>query len=181
MIEYSLTEEEAQIAAARAAWRASLSDGLLARHLAPLAAFMLIVLFAAILGWTGLIARRAAEIALLLAAAAYMIYRLWTRRRFYRAQRAAAGWAKGLRAEPSRLALDEDGFSLEHGAASRRWRFTDGLEIEQVGGMVYVWPKIGEPLVWPQRAHVDAVEAERFLGLARARAGSPRPAPAIRR
>ncbi len=179
MIEYTLTLEEAEVAAARAAWRASLRDGLLTRHLAPLAAFMLIVLFAAILGWTGLIPRRSAEFALLLAVAAYMIYRLWTRRRFYHAQRAAAGWARAFHADPSRLALDEDGFSLDGAAQSRRWRFEDGLEIEQVAGLVYVWPKRGEPLVWPLRAHADAVEAEQFLGVARARASSPRPAPLI--
>src|SRR5437588_135562 len=106
MIEYTLTEAEAEVAASRAAWRASLGDGLLARHLAPLAAFALFVLFAAILGWTGLIGSRAAEMALIGAAAAYMIYRLWTRRRFFSARRAAVAWAQELRGDPLRLALD---------------------------------------------------------------------------
>ena len=177
MIEYALTEEEAQVAASRAAWRAALGGGLLTRHIGPLAGFALIVLFSAILGWTGLIARRAAEIALLLAAAAYMIYRLWTRRRFFHARRTAAGWAQGFRGDSARLALDEHGFSLERAAEQRRWRFADGLEIEEVAGLVYVWPKNGEPLVWPLRAHADAEAAERFL--ARARAGSPRSAPVL--
>jgi hypothetical protein len=176
VIEYALNDEEARVAASRAAWRASLSEGLLRRHLAPLAAFVLIVLFAGILGWTGLIARRAAEFALLLAAAAYMIHRLWTRRRFFQAQRAAAGWAQGFCGEPSRLTLDENGFSLDRAATPQRWRFADGLEIEATAGLIYVWPKRGEPLVWPQRAHADAEAAEQFLALARRRAGSPRPA-----
>ena len=72
----------------------------IARHLGPLAAFVLAVLFAAILGWTGLVSRRAAEIALIVSAASYMSYRLWTRRRFLTARRAAA--RLGRRAAPRR-------------------------------------------------------------------------------
>lgn len=176
MIEYSLTEAEADVAASRAAWRASLSEGLLARHLAPLAAFALFVSFAAILGWTGLISRHAAETALIGAAAAYMIYRLWTRRRFLQARRTAVAWAQGLRSEPSRLALDDDGLSLECRGRRERWRFAEGLDVEEIAGLVYVWPRRGRPLVWPTRAHPDAEEAEQFVAETRRRAGRPRPA-----
>ena len=58
---YALTEEEARVAAERSGLRAALAHGLLTRHVAPLAAFALIVAFAAILGLTGLVNRRAAE------------------------------------------------------------------------------------------------------------------------
>jgi hypothetical protein len=174
--EYELTEEEAKVAGARAAWRASLAGGLLAQHLAPLAAFMLAVAFSAILGWTGLVSRRAAEIALIASAAAYMIYRLWTRRRFLTARRAALAWAATQRA-PARMRLDEQGFHLEPSA--REWLFDEGLEIEKVADLVYVWPRRGWPLVWPTRAHGGDSEAEAFLALARRRAGVRSPAPGV--
>jgi hypothetical protein len=178
-IVFELTEEEATVASARAAWRLSLEGGLLARHLAPLAAFLLSVLFAAILGWTGLVSRRAAEIALIVCAAAYMSYRLWTRRRFLAARREAGAWAQALRrAGPARLTLDETGFRLEAAGLDRTLAFAEGLTVEAVSGLVYVWPRAGLPLVWPARAHADAAEAEAFLTFARRRAAAPAaPAP----
>jgi hypothetical protein len=168
---FELTEQEASVAGARAAWRISLSDGLLARHLAPLAAFLLALLFAAILGLTGLVSRRAAEIAIIAAAAVYMIYRMWTRRRFLAARRAATAWIEQLR-RPARLTLDEAGFRLEAEGLNHAWALADGLEVEEVAGLVYVWPRAGLPLVWPSRAHADEQEAEAFLALARSRTGS---------
>jgi hypothetical protein len=169
---FELTEQEAQVAGSRAAWRASLAGGLLAQHLAPLAAFMLAVLFAAILGWTGLISRRAAEIALIAFAAAYMIYRLWTRRRFLGLRRAALAWAETQRA-PAQLTLDETGFHRD----GQAWLFAEGLEVEAVSGLVYVWPRQGWPLVWPSRAHDGESEAAAFLAYARSRAGQRAAAP----
>ncbi len=173
ILEFSLTEEEAGVAASRAAWRASLQGGLLAQHIAPLAAFVLALLFTAVLGWTGLIARHSAEIGLIVAAAAYMIYRLWSWRRFFAARRAASAWAEALRAAaPLHLSLDEAGLSLDAAGSARQWRFADGLEIEEVAGLVYVWPKRGAPLIWPTRAHHDPGEAARYLETARQRARS---------
>jgi hypothetical protein len=165
---FELTGEEAAVAGARAAWRLSLADGLVARHFAPLAAFVLAMTFAAILGWTGLVSRRAAEIALIAAAASYMIYRLWTRRRFFAARRKADAWAQSLRrAGPARLTLDETGFQLEAGGLDRSWRFAEGLEVEAVAGLVYVWPRAGLPLVWPSRAHSEPDAAQAYLSFAR--------------
>jgi hypothetical protein len=176
-VEFTLTAEETAVAASRAAWRASLQDGLLGRHLAPLAAFVLVVLFAAILGWTGLVARRSAEIGLILAAASYMGYRLWTRRRFLSARRSANAWADTLRqSAPLRVALDEDGFALQGRALAAQWRFADELEMEEVSGLVYVWPRDGFPLVWPLRAHPDPEAAADFLARARRRARVREPA-----
>ena len=169
--DFALTEEEAGVAASRAAWRAALGQGLLARHLGPLAAFILAVTFAAILGWTGLISRRAAEIALILSAAAYMIYRLWTRRQFLNVRRAAMAWGASQR-ETASLSLDETGFRRGGGA----WLFAEGLEVEEVAGLVYVWPKQGWPLVWPRRA---TEEAEDWLAFTRSRAVSRQIAQAV--
>jgi len=179
VLEYSLTQEEASVAGSRAAWRASLQDGLLAQHIAPLVAFALALLFTAVLGWTGLISRRTAEIGLIVAAAAYMCYRLWSRRRFFAARRAANAWVEGLRAAaPLRLAFNETGLSLDAAGSARQWRFADGLEIEEVAGLIYVWPKRGAPLIWPIRAHPNPDEAARCLETAcrRAKANSSPPA-----
>jgi hypothetical protein len=166
-IVFELTEEEAGVASARLAWRRALAHGLLARHLGPLAAFVLAVLFSAILGWTGLVSRRAAELALIVSAASYMTYRLWTRRRFLTARRAALAWADELRrAGPATLCADDTGFRLEARGLQRAWRFADGLDVETVAGLVYVWPRSGAPLVWPERADAQAA----LLALARRRA-----------
>jgi hypothetical protein len=175
ILEYTLSPEEANVAASRAAWRASLQGGLLAQHIAPLAAFALALLFTAVLGWSGLIARRTAEIGLIAAAAAYMSYRLWSRRRFFAARRVANVWAEALRtAGPLHLSLDEIGLSLEVAGSAHQWRFADGLEIEEIAGLVYVWPRRGAPLIWPTRAHHDPDEAARCLETVRGRANTRR-------
>ena len=177
---FELTEAEAAVVGDRAAWRLSLAGGLLARHLAPLAAFLLAVLFAATLGLTGLVSRRAAELALIASAAAYMIYRLWTRRRFLAARRLATAWAQQLRhAGPARLTLDDAGFRLTGAGLDRAWTFAQGLEVEAVSGLIYVWPDAGLPLVWPSRAHAGEREAAAFLALARQRAGAKAPPPSV--
>ena len=73
---FTLAPAEAEAAAARLGLRVALRGGLLARHLAPLAAFAAILVFASVLAVTGLISRRAGEATLILAAAAFMIQRL---------------------------------------------------------------------------------------------------------
>lgn len=169
-LEFELTVEEARIAAARAAWRGALADGLLARHLAPLTAFALWTMFAAILGFSGLISRHSAEIGLILGACAYMIYRLWTRRRFFGARRAATKWAEKVRAAgPVQITLGEAGFELSGAVSLAHWNFADGLELETVGEMIYVWPRIGDPAFWPARAHSNAETGASYLAYARKR------------
>jgi hypothetical protein len=173
-LEFSLTQEETNVAASRFAWRFSLGQDLLARHLAPLAAFALAITFAALLGLTGLIGRRAAETALLLSAGAYMLYRLWTRRRFLTARRAALVWGETMRAAaPVRLSLDAQGLRLDASSQCWKWRWVDGLEVEEISGLVYVWPAEGEPLVWPTRAE----GSEAFSDLVKARASATRRLP----
>src|SRR5271169_3840829 len=95
---FELTADEAGIAASRAALRRALSGGLTARHLAPLAAFVLAMTFTAILALTNLVSPRHGEIALLLEAAAFMSHRRWTRRRFALARRESAATMEAMRA-----------------------------------------------------------------------------------
>jgi hypothetical protein len=170
-LEYELTEAEAEIAGARAAWRMWLAGGLRKRHVAPLAAFAAAIAVIAALGLSGAVSRRAAEISLILSAIAFMGLQLWTRRGLAGARRRGAELAGALRG-PVRLTLNEDGVGLE-GARTTRLRFSDGLQIEATDELNYIWPHDGAPLVWPRRAHATREEADAFLALIRTRAGIP--------
>jgi len=166
---FELTDEEAGAAASRAALRAALEGGLLSRHFAPLAAFLLAMLFAAILAFTGLVSRRSAEIALILAAAAFMINRLWSRRRFALARRAALDWTQRLKSAGELVvSVDDYGLRLAAGPLNTAWAFAEAQDVEDAGGLVYLWPRSGEPAVLPARVFPDAAAIADFLTFARA-------------
>ena len=166
---FELTDEEAGAAASRAPLRAALDGGLLSRHFAPLAAFALAMLFAAILAFTGLVSRRSADFALILAAAAFMANRLWSRRRFARARRAALDWTQRLKSAGELVvSVDDRGLSLVAGALRNVWTFADAQDVEDAGGLVYLWPRRGEPAVLPSRVFPDAAAIARFVSFARA-------------
>ncbi len=95
---FALTPAEAEAAAARFGLRVALRGGLIASHLAPLAIFILAMLFASILALAGFIGRRAAEATILLAAAAFMIQRLAHKPR--RLQAADAGAQRQIFLDP---------------------------------------------------------------------------------
>ena len=176
-IRFSLSADEALIGASRAALCGALAGGLLNRHIAPLIAFVLMLVFVAILAFTGLMSRRLAEVLILLAGAAFMIQRLFSRRRFFRAQREARKWADAAAAAGEISArLDDEGLTFENPSLSRRWRFADAREYEDAGGMIYLWPKgAGPPAFFPARAFADQAEAARWRGFARARIGAGSP------
>ena len=113
---YTLTAEEADAATTRFGLRLALAGGLTARHQAPLAAFVLALLFASILALTGLISRRAGEIAILLAAMAFMLQRLATHWRLQSARTRGRAVLAQLRL-PLTAALDETGIMV--GGAAR--------------------------------------------------------------
>jgi hypothetical protein len=160
---FSLTAEEAQIAASRAGLRRSLAGGLIGAHLAPLAAFVLAILFVAVLGLTGLVGRRSAEAALILAAAAFLAQRLLTRRRFFANRRLAQMEIEALRAVGAlTLSVEADGLRLDGPTQPMRWRFADCVDAEDAGGLVYLWPRRGAPAIAPTRAFRDVTEASRF-------------------
>lgn len=179
---FSLADDEARIAAARAGLRRSLAGGLIAAHLAPLAAFMLAILFIAVLALTGLVGRRPAEAALLLAAAAFLIQRLATRRRFFASRRRAEAEIEALRAAgPLTLSVEADGLRLDGTPQPMRWRFADCIDAEDAGGLVYLWPRHGAPAIAPTRVFRDATEASQFARYlaARLRRSLAGPGPAL--
>ena len=167
---FSLTADEARIAAARAGLRRALAGGLTAAHLAPLAAFVLAILFVAVLALTGLLGRRPAEAALLVCAAAFLAQRLATRRRFFTSRRLAEARdrapARRRAARPQRRIRRAP---ARRRAAPTRWRFVDCLEAEDAGGLVYLWPRPGAPAIAPTRIFRDEAEAARFVQFLRAR------------
>ncbi len=169
---FELTEEEMRVAAARAGLRRALAGRLTSAHFAPLAAFVLAIAFIAILALTGLIARRHGEIALLLAIAAFMVQRLTTRRQFVAARRASLAEFEAVRGSgPFVLNVDEAGLALSLAGATppARWNFTDCLEIEDAGGLVYLWPRSGAPAIVPIRVFADAEAAAGFVEFVRGR------------
>jgi hypothetical protein len=172
---FTLAPAEAEAAAARAGLRTVLKGGLLASHVAPLTAFALVTAFASVLALTGLISRRAGEATILLAAAAFMIQRLanhWRIRSARSKGRAAIGRLQSASALTATfgdetLSFDVDGRTLN-------LRYADCEQAEDAGGLIYVWPRNGVPIVVPTRAVADAEEAARLLSRLSARIGNER-------
>ena len=171
----TLSPAEAEAAAARAGLRRALRGGLLARNVAPLTAFALIIAFATVLALTGLISRRAGEATLILSAAAFMIQRLanhWRVRRVRLECRAAIARFQSTGAvtatfENHALSLDVDG-------RTQRLCYADCEEAEDAGGLIYVWLREGAPIVVPTRALADAEEASRLMSRLSGRIGAIR-------
>jgi hypothetical protein len=164
---FTLTPAEADAAAARFGLRLALAGGLTARHHAPLAAFVLALLFASILAFTGLISRRAGEIAILLSAAAFMIQRLATHWRLQTARtRGKSALAQSQR--PLTVAIDETGVTVEGAARPMRAQYGELMEAEDTGELVYLWPRAGEPIILPTRALGEG-EAPRLVAEAKRR------------
>jgi hypothetical protein len=161
---FALSPAEAEAAAARAGLRLALRGGLLARHLAPLTAFALIIAFASVLALTGLISRRAGEATIILAAAAFMIQRLanhWRVRNARRQGRAAV--ARLQLAGAVTATFDNDVLSLNVDGRMQRLCYADCEEAEDAGGLIYVWPREGAPIVVPTRAIAEGEEAARLV------------------
>lgn len=168
--EFTLSAAEAEAAAARAGLRLVLRDGLLARHLAPLTAFALVITFAAVLALTGLISRRAGEATLILAAAAFMIQRLanhWRVRRARREGHAAMAELRSAGAVTARF--ESDALSLNVDGRVQRLCYADCDEAEDAGGLIYMWMREGLPVVIPIRTLSGAGEAGRLVAQVQAR------------
>lgn len=170
---FALTPEEAEAAASRYGLRSALAGGLTARHHAPLATFVLVMLFASILALTGFVSRRAGEIAILIAAMAFMVQRLASHWRFRAARiRAKAALAVGM--EPHVVSVDPDGALVEAGPARQRLSYADVVEVEDAGGLIYFWPQAGAPVILPTRALAEG-EVAQLVGQARRWLKAPRP------
>lgn len=161
---FTLSPEEAEAAAARTGLRLALRGGLLTRHLAPLTAFALAIAFASVLALTGLISRRAGEATLIISAAAFMIQRLanhWRVRRARQEGRAAIARLQSTGAVTA--TFENDSLALDVGGRMQRLCYADCQEIEDAGGLIYVWPREGTPIVVPSRVLPDAVETARLV------------------
>jgi hypothetical protein len=160
---FALSRVEAEAAAARFGLRAAFRGGLIRRHLAPLVTFALVLLFASILALTDLISRRAGEATILLAGATFMIQRLATHWRIRSARNLGRRALAGYEANGSLTArLDDSGVTVEGDGQSRRLDFADCEEAEDAGGLVYLWPHEGPPIVLPTRVLEDG-EATRLI------------------
>ena len=161
---FTLGPREAEVAAERLGLRTALKGRLIARHAAPLAAFTLTLFFASILALCGLIGRRTGEATILLAAAAFMVHRAIARWRIRRARRGGKQRIAELHsAGPLSVAFDEDAVSLDGGGLAVRVCYGDCEDAESAGGLIYVWPRHGLPIVVPIRAVGDADEATRIV------------------
>jgi hypothetical protein len=161
---FTLSPSEAEAAAARAGLRTALKDGLLMRHVAPLTAFALIMTFASVLALTGLISQRTGEATLILAAAAFMIQRLITHWRVSRARLESRAGIARLQAAGALTAKFENGtVSLDVDGRTMRLRYADCAEAEDAGGLIYIWPHYGAPIVVPTRAITNVEEAARLV------------------
>lgn len=172
---FTLAPAEAEAAAARAGLRTVLRGGLLASHVAPLAAFALIMAFASVLALTGLISRRVGEATILLAAAAFMIQRLanhWRIRGARNEGRAAIGRLQSASAVTA--TFGDDTLSFDVDGRILNLRYADCEQAEDAGGLIYLWPKNGVPVVVPTRALADAEEATRLLSRLSAHIGKER-------
>ena len=84
------------------------------------------------------------------------------------ARRESAASIEAIRAAgPVHLLVDEGGVTLSGATSSARWNFSDGLEAEDAGGLIYLWPRSGAPAVLPARAFSNPQAASEFVALAR--------------
>ena len=168
---FTLAPAETEAAAARFGLRSALKGGLMRSHLAPLAAFTLVLLFASILTLTGFISRRAGELTLILAAAIFMVQRAATRWRIRRARSSGKAALASLQSDGElTTTIDDDGVTLAGAGRRRRLDFADCDEAEDAGGLIYLWPREGAPIVLPTRALGEG-EAARLLARLRRRIG----------
>jgi len=167
---FSLTDGEVRTAAARMALRGHLARRFERDHVAPLVAFVLLLVIVTALAFTGLIGRRLAEGALLIGAMGFLASRLLSHWRLRRALKSSLIALRALDGDPElALEVDRDGVSLRGARSCRRCPFSAGARVENVGGLIYLWPREGEPIPIPVRAFADPEEAEDFLTFAEAR------------
>ena len=170
---FALTPAEAEAATARLRLRIALNRGSTASRLAPLTLFAMVVLLATVLALTGIVSRRQGELALILAAAAFAMQRLITRLSLRDAERDARSVMASLEPGPALMTIDPSGVTLAGGVNTLRLDFGDCEEAEKVGGLVYLWPYQGAPIVLSARALPEG-EADQLVAEMRRRVGATR-------
>jgi hypothetical protein len=161
---FEMTQDDARAAAFRAGLRGALSGRLSRSHVAPLIAFALFIVLVAIAAAAGLVPRRLSEGALILAAIAFMAARIVAHRRLRLAQKNSLAAMVALqKAEHMVITFDDRGLRAAISAGSRPIAFADCEEVEQAGGIIYFWPRTGEPAFIPARAFANEQVAQEFL------------------
>jgi hypothetical protein len=161
---FNLTQEQAKTAASRASLRIALAGRLSRYHVAPLVAFALFIAFVAILTFTGLMARRLGEAALIVAAVAFMAARMITHWRMRAFQKSGAAAANALQSSgPMFARLDGSGVRIESAAGAVHFAFADCSEAEEADGIIYLWPRTGSPAFIPAEAFASEEQARMFL------------------
>jgi len=172
---FTLLPAEAEAAAARLGLRTALKGGLLASHVAPLTAFAMVMAFATVLALTGLVSRRAGEATIILAAAAFMIQRLASHWRISRARSGAKAAMGRLRSAAAlKATFGDEALSFDMDGRTTNLLYADCEQAEDAGGLIYIWPRNGVPIVVPTRAVADPEEAARLLSRLSARIGNER-------
>ena len=59
--------------------------------------------------------------------------------------------------------FDDETLSLDIDGCTLRVRYADCEDAEDAGGLIYVWPRDGGPIVVPTRALADADETARLV------------------
>ena len=120
-------------------------------------------MFASILTLAGFVSQRAGEATLLLAAGAFMIQRLISHWRIQLARKSGRAAIAKLQFDGGLAAtIDDDGATLTGGDRTLRLNYTDCEEAEDAGGLIYLWPREGLPIVLPTSALAEG-EAGRLL------------------
>jgi hypothetical protein len=169
--EFHLSEEEARIGAARGRFRGALQRRFALRHVAPLVAFFLAMLFTSLLALAVLLSPRRAEAIIILAAMAFMMNRLWSHWQLRQAQSAAGNAPLAIAAGSTKLWLDASGLSLMTGSGVRRLDYRACCDAETTGDLIYLWSDRDEPAIIPVRAFANQQAADQFLQILRARLG----------
>ncbi len=176
-IEYTLSDEEAGLAAYRAGWRLALEKPFNPQHRNPLIAFAAFLVFDLALYFTGAITARAGEAALILAAMLFMGFRTWRHWRLRQALLGARAHMAKLRdSSPLRATIEADAIRLSWNAGSDRWRFADCRDAELSGPLLYLWRDGGMPFIAPLRCFESVDRARELIACIDAQIAAKLPA-----
>src|SRR5579863_2179291 len=161
--EFELTAEETRKIASRRAFRAAMGGLGPGTRMAPVAIFLGLLALAAGLALSGVVAKRHAEIAILLLIPGYALARSAANLRVRRAYRAERRRAEALgRAGMVRVEADERQIAMSAAATLAGLRYADGVDADEADDVLYVWGANGETVAVPTRV-LPPGEAQRFL------------------
>jgi hypothetical protein len=162
---FTLTDDETRKIASRRAFRAAMGGLSPVRRNAPLAVFVGLMAVAVGLALAGIVARRSAEIAILLLVIAYALARSAANLQLRRAYRDERRRAEALgRSGDLRFEADEGGVTLAAAAPIDALAFADCTEADEADDMLYFWGQGGRAISVPTRV-LPPGEAQRLKAL----------------